>query len=232
MFDGTTFDAQKLPARKIEIVRAASRAGTLMCPVCDQALVAKLGEQVSWHFAHRADCTYKYHEPESDPHKKAKTRLATWADTQWPGSEIREEWRLPTISQIADVLVHRVGRRPLALEIQYADLAASSWRKRSEGYRSVGLDQLWVLGHTRLKTRRRDRRDEIFLDMLASTLLAARHPLIYLNGRSGYASLVAVAPAAVHAAQSGRVGWWPCALQKKPLEGLRLDGARPYFPAE
>lgn len=232
LLDGATVDCQQLvgasPAR-LQAVRTASRRGELTCPVCAQTLTAKLGEQVRWHFAHRADCEYRFHEPESDPHKKAKARLLSWGLALHPGAQGREEWRLPAIAQIADVLVQPVGRRPLVLEIQYADLAASSWRTRHAGYESLGLDDIWFLGHTRLRLRKAGK--EAFLDQLSSALVGARHPLLYLNGRSGFVTQLHVSPAATFRAAGGeRLGWTPVLSVKAPLETLRMDGRTPILP--
>lgn len=213
----------------VDEVRRASQRGELLCPVCREGLVGKLGEVMKWHFAHRADAEYKWHEPESDMHKLGKRRLLEWAQAQWPDGEAREEWRLPDISQIADVLAVPPGRRPVALEIQYADLAAGSWRARHDGYRRMGLDDCWLLGHTRLRVKGR----MAMIDSLASAIVGARQPLLYLQPRSKLVTWVRVPPAAVfRAGQGERLGKLPVQVTKAPLARLRFDGATPYFAAE
>lgn len=213
---------------RIDQVRAASKAGGLECLVCRQTLTAKLGEHVRWHFAHRADCEYRYHEPESALHRRAKGHLLEWALSIAPGADGRQEWRLPEIRQIADVLVRPVGRRPLALEIQYADLSAAAWRTRHDGYASIGLDDIWFLGHSRLRLRRAGQ--EAYIDQLASALVGSQHPLLYLHGRSGYVTQLLLSSADVFRAATGeRLGWTAVISARAPLRQLTLRGSTPVM---
>ncbi len=228
LLDGALLDASALAAGQAGEIRAASQAGRLACPVCREPLIAKLGEVVAWHFAHRADSEYRWHEPESDPHKKAKRLLAGHALELWPGAEVREEWRLPQIRQIADVLAAPAGRPAVVLEIQYADLSGASFRDRHGGYQSLGIHDVWVLGHTRLRAEK----GTAVLDSLASAIAGTRQPLLYLNPKTRKLTWVQVPPAAVFAAARGeRIGRTAARIVKAPLSALRMDGARPFLAA-
>lgn len=225
MIEGELLDAQKLSSRQEGLVRNAPK-GNVWCPVCKEPLVAKMGEILTWHFAHRADSEYRWHEAESKPHLKGKRLLREHAERIWPQSTAREEWRLPEIRQIADVLVRAPGSRDLALELQYADLAPAAYRARHQGYTSLGIADCWILGHTRLRFRK----GLAILDGLASTIIASHQPLLYLNPSTQTLTHVRVAPAIFFRASRGeRIGQIPAQVIKAPLAALRFDGGTPYF---
>ena len=220
-------DAESVDRGRDAELRAASKRSELLCPICRDPLIAKLGEVVRWHFAHRADAEFPGHEPESDMHKLGKKRLREHAQRLWPHAAIREEWRLPEIRQIADVLAASPGRRAVALEIQYADLSPRSWRLRHAGYQSMGIDDCWILGHSRMRLKGAA---TITLDTLASAIVGARQQLMYLQPRSGIVTWVRVAPAVVFRASAGeRIGATEALVIRRPLECLRFDGGQPYL---
>lgn len=218
-------DAQQLTKAQVQLIRR--HRDQLRCPVCKEPLIAKLGEVRRWHFAHHPDCEFIGHEPESNEHRLGKRRLEEWARSLYPQAVIGQEWRLPEISQIADVLVAVPGRPALALEIQYADLSPAQWRSRHAGYQALGINDIWVLGHTRL---RKAKGKAVILDSLASCLVAAHQPLLYLNPRSAYITWVRLPASAKFRALAGeRLGKTPADLVKAPLKQLRMDGATPYL---
>ena len=122
------------------------------------------------------------------------------------------------------MLVARPGAPALALEIQYADLSAHSWRARHAGYASMRIDDLWLLGHTRLRLRG----ESASLDSLSSALLAAGQPLIYLNPKPRRITWLEVPPAARFRAQRGeRLGRTQVSVRRAHLSQLHLDGITP-----
>lgn len=223
--DGQDIDARNLSRSSAGQVKAAAREGRVTCQVCGEAMVPKLGEQLVWHFAHRADRTYAFHEPESINHKKCKELLLEWAQGQWPGCQARCEWRLPEIRQIADVLAIPPGRAPLALEIQYSDLSPADWRARHHGYRGAGLDDIWFLGASRLNEASKGK---VRLDALSSALVAEGHELMYL-GPKGALTWVRVAPALRFRARQGKLGAVEALVEKGNISQLALDGSRPVL---
>src|SRR5947209_1493837 len=92
LLEGKLIDAEGLGLADRSRLRQAGPG--LTCPVCREPLIPKLGEVVKWHFAHRADSEYRWHEPESKPHLKAKGQLAGHARSLWPQAAVREERRL------------------------------------------------------------------------------------------------------------------------------------------
>lgn len=226
LLDGASVDMESLSAEQAHLVKKASRSSLLMCPICAQPLIAKMGTQVKWHCAHRNDNPYRWHESESPRHKMGKARLGEWALTQWPEANVTEEYRLPDIKQIADVMVHRDGFAPLVLEMQYSDLSGRDWTTRHHGYASLGIEALWVLGSSRARLKS----SSALIDQLASAMLAQGHELLYLNPQPRRLTLLTPPPASRFRAVRGeRIGRVPVRVTKAHLTQLRLDGMTPWI---
>ena len=52
------------------------------------------------------------------------------------------EYPIPELKQIADILINK----RLALEVQCSPISCELLRERSNGYRSLGIQVLWLLG--------------------------------------------------------------------------------------
>jgi hypothetical protein len=219
---GKQIDAQFLSHKRADEAKLSSRGGHVTCLVCGEPMVPKLGEQLKWHFAHRADREFVYHEPESNDHKAVKKLLLEWGLAKWPGCEARCEWRLAEIRQIADVLVLPPGMPPLALEIQYSNLSPADWRARHLGYRNSGVADFWFLGHSRLKLLPKGRAR---LDGLSSALVAGGHELMYLGPR-GAVTWLRLPPSARFKARSGRLGTVSALVVKGQIGQLVIEGGR------
>lgn len=113
---------------------------TYTCLACGGGLRLRKGKVVRTHFAHKSlkDCSY-YFENESPEHLGNKEALYHWAKKD---STVALEFPIAEIQQIADVLVN--GK--LALEVQCSPLPQKMLRARSQGYRSLGYQVLWLLG--------------------------------------------------------------------------------------
>ena len=111
------------------------------CPGCGANLVLKAGEVKIPHFAHRslADCD-SFSEPETPLHLHGKLQLHQFFSRF--NHHIELEKYLPAIKQRADLLV---GQKT-AIEFQYSAIPASQVRSRSEGYRSIAIEPLWISG--------------------------------------------------------------------------------------
>jgi hypothetical protein len=137
-------------------LRQLSDARALTCPGCGGALVLHAGTVRAHHFAHLpgAVCQLPQTEPETEEHRAGKLLLAHWLRRQLPEAEIVVEAYLPATQQRADVLAilpesgHRSRR--VALEFQCANLTAREWRRRHRLYRAEGIEDLWLLGGSRL----------------------------------------------------------------------------------
>jgi hypothetical protein len=141
-------------------LRRLSDARALTCPGCGGLVVLHAGTVRAHHFAHLpgAVCHLPQTEPETEEHRAGKLLLARWLRERLPEAEVIVEAYLPATQQRADVLVvipetisgpAREPRR-IALEFQCANLTAREWRRRHQLYRADNIEDLWLLGGTRL----------------------------------------------------------------------------------
>jgi competence CoiA-like predicted nuclease len=215
-------DAQKLSNEQAKIIKKS----TPLCAVCKEPVIAKFGSSLVWHFAHEANSWYRYHEPESDRHKKAKKLLASYSQKKWPEAFIKEEGRIAEIRQIADVLVQQVLDDWIALEIQYADLSPLKWLERHQGYQSVGINDVWILGDSRLRITK----NQAYLDSLSTALIAERQSLLYLNPSNAKITELRVSSATRFDAKVGkRLGKRNVEISTARLKDLNWDGSRPFI---
>ncbi|HZT41272.1 MAG TPA: competence protein CoiA family protein [Chthonomonadaceae bacterium] len=139
-----------------EELRRLSDARALTCPGCGAPVVLHAGTVRAHHFAHLpgAVCTLPQTEPETEEHRAGKLLIARWLRERLPEAEIVVEATIPETNQRADVLaiLSTGGRKPrrVALEYQCADLSAREWRRRHRLYREAGIEDLWLLGGSRL----------------------------------------------------------------------------------
>ena len=110
------------------------------CPACGALLRLRKGKNLRTHFAHVSlkQCDF-YYENESLEHLENKVALFNWA---MKNDKAELECPIPQLKQIADILVNK----QLALEIQCSPISCDLLRDRSNGYRSLGLQVLWLLG--------------------------------------------------------------------------------------
>ena len=92
------------------------------CPACGTSVRLRKGKNVRRHFAHESlkKCDF-FHENEGPEHLENK---------------------VPELKQIADIFINK----QLALEIQCSPISCELLRERSNGYRSLGIQVLWLLG--------------------------------------------------------------------------------------
>ena len=126
---------------------AALKKQHYFCPGCGAALVLKAGEVKIPHFAHRsiADCD-AFSEPETPLHLHGKLQLQEFFSRLNHSTEL--EKYLPAIKQRADLFVSQA----IAIEFQCSIISASQVRSRTEGYQSIAIEPLWILG-ARLQKR-------------------------------------------------------------------------------
>ena len=110
------------------------------CPACRTSVRLRKGKNVRRHFAHESlkQCDF-FHENEGPEHLETKTRLFYWVKKN---DEVEMEYPIPELKQIADIFINK----QLALEIQCSPISCDLLRDRSNGYRSLGIQVLWLLG--------------------------------------------------------------------------------------
>ena len=113
---------------------------TYYCPACGARVRLRKGKNVRTHFAHESlkKCDF-FHENEGPEHLENKEQLFYWAKKN---DEVEMEYPIPELKQIADIFINK----QLALEIQCSPISCELLRERSNGYRSLGIQVLWLLG--------------------------------------------------------------------------------------
>ena len=110
------------------------------CPACGTSVRMRKGKNVRRHFAHESlkKCDF-FHENEGPEHLENKVALFNWVKKD---AEVEMEYPIPELKQIADIFINK----QLALEIQCSPISCELLRERSNGYRSLGIQVLWLLG--------------------------------------------------------------------------------------
>ena len=133
----------------------ATPNGRGVCPSCAEPLVAKCGEIICWHWAHRAragDCD-SWWEPETAWHRSWKLFVPA------------EQQEVVMPPHRADILGKPKGFAPLVIELQHSSIAPSTIRERENFYGRMA----WVFDvrdaweNDRLRFARRD--DDLFDDL-------------------------------------------------------------------
>ena len=110
------------------------------CPACGALVRLRKGKNLRTHFAHVSlnQCDF-YYENESLEHLENKVALFNWA---MKNDRAELECPIPQLKQIADILINK----QLAIEVQCSPISCELLRGRSGGYRSLGIQVLWLLG--------------------------------------------------------------------------------------
>lgn len=111
------------------------------CPSCHAPLLLKIGEIIIPHFAHKSlsDCDH-FSEPESSLHLHGKLLLHQFF--QQLNFTVELEKHLSQIRQRADLLVD--GK--YAIEFQCSTIPVPQLKQRSEGYRQLSMQPIWIQG--------------------------------------------------------------------------------------
>lgn len=130
-----------LPKQHIEHLR---KFETFYCPACNHPLIIRAGKSVIPHFAHqrKSTCTLSSNGESAD-HQSAKLHLLQWLRNQQIDAQL--EVYLPTIKQRPDILVAYRGRT-FAIEYQHTVTNQKIVRQRSEGYQTLNIIPIWLLG--------------------------------------------------------------------------------------
>lgn len=128
------------------------RKMALFCPCCHERVFLKAGRIKLPHFAHAANesCDYAS-EGESEGHLLGKVQLYGWLKKC--GHEPKLEKYFPEIAQRADLYFENDGRR-IAVEFQCAVISVQQVKKRTLGYRKIGIHPVWILDARHLKTNK------------------------------------------------------------------------------
>ncbi|KZE49547.1 competence protein CoiA [Rossellomorea marisflavi] len=126
-----------------ELLKLRSSAPAITCPHCCKPLLLKVGSKTIPHFAHqiKQDCPATQ-KGESTLHHSGKKILYDRFHSLF--KDVKVEYFLKEINQIADVFITS-GTTRMAVEVQCSTLSAAELKKRTEGYRSLGIQVIWLL---------------------------------------------------------------------------------------
>lgn len=119
------------------------------CPVCKEHVQLKIGEKRISHFAHVRDtrCSQLF-EAETQEHLNGKIQLFEWLKKYYPFTTL--ESHIKEISQRPDILVNHNGKQ-YAIEFQCSQIPTSLFTKRTNAYKNVNIEPIWVLHEKWLK---------------------------------------------------------------------------------
>lgn len=134
-----------------EELRQLSDSRALICPECKSLLIYRAGKIRAPHFAHLigTECQTAQTEPETEEHRNGKILLVQWLHKALPTAQITLEAPLQDTGQRADVLLCHESQQ-IAVEFQCANLSQREWKRRHQLYRNADIQDLWILGSSRL----------------------------------------------------------------------------------
>ncbi|WP_040979702.1 competence protein CoiA [Oceanobacillus jeddahense] len=121
------------------------------CPICKERVIIRSGERVIPHFAHlpHTECLLSG-GGEGVYHEKGKLQLFKWLSHFNMKTEL--EVYFPEISQRADIFV-QIEEKKIAIEFQCARVSQEEILSRMQGYKSIGMESIWILGAKFLKQK-------------------------------------------------------------------------------
>lgn len=119
------------------------------CPQCEKIVHLKVGDVVIPHFAHqkRSTCTSTFAEGESPQHLSGKRLLYQLLSAR--ADHVILEPVIQEIAQRPDLLVTAQNVQ-IPIEFQCSTIPLSLLQLRTEGFRRIGMDPVWIL-HTPAK---------------------------------------------------------------------------------
>lgn len=133
------------------------------------------------------------HAPESINHMQGKAVIAAWLTKLLGSGAVKVEMATDTQrSRVADVMAVLPSGQRVAFEIQYAALSVQQWVARHESYRAQGIIDVWLWGHTSLRSPRHRPNGRDGSDVTRFTVpdvqfqvREAGLPLLFLNPERG-----------------------------------------------
>ncbi|MDC3417199.1 competence protein CoiA [Aquibacillus salsiterrae] len=122
---------------------------SFVCPVCREDVILKAGNKVLAHFAHlpNSNCASSKNG-ETLYHERGKLDLYQWLVRQRIPAKL--EVYLPDIKQRPDLLI-QLNKKQIAIEYQCVRMSEQEFIDRNNGYKSLHITPIWVLGGNRMK---------------------------------------------------------------------------------
>jgi len=165
-------------------VRADVNAGHLVCPIgdCPDPRFTVRGGSKRDGFAHRAGV--HGHGPETVAHHTSKQLVAAWLRVQHPDAHLDVDTREVENGQRPDVTLTLTDGTVVAYEVQFAALEQREWQHRHDGYRALGIRDVWLFGgkhYDRRPRRSSAEPDAVAVHPVFHSVLAAGHPMLLID---------------------------------------------------
>lgn len=132
-----------------EKLRRWRQSQLFYCQQCNTQVQLKVGDIKIPHFSHMKDasCSTLFSEGESQEHLRGKQQL--YGFLQQYAKNVELEPFLKMLSQRPDILV-TTPSESIPIEFQCSTIPIADIESRSDGYRSIGMNPIWIL-HTPAK---------------------------------------------------------------------------------
>ena len=119
------------------------------CQQCNTQVQLKVGDIIIPHFSHMKDasCSTLFSEGESQEHLRGKQQL--YGFLQQYAKNVELEPFLKKLAQRPDILL-TTPTESIPIEFQCSTIPIADIESRSDGYRSIGMNPIWIL-HTPAK---------------------------------------------------------------------------------
>jgi len=118
---------------------------------------------------------------ESFFHAQGCALVHSWLTKRYPGcTVVREEYTNAEGERRADVLITAPSGEKMAFEVQYSPLTHDAWTERHESYRSQGIQDVWLFGHTD-KQLKLDVAGILRSKPVLDTVAATGVPVLFIN---------------------------------------------------
>ena len=132
-----------------EQLKTTYAIGDFLTPCCKSPAIPKTSSQFLRFFAHHsAECTTS---PESVWHISAKTVVVTHLARMGLQAQMERPFKGATGRLTSDIYFEASGRK-VAIEIQHSYQTYAEYRRRQKKYRTLGIENYWLLFHPRFKT--------------------------------------------------------------------------------
>jgi hypothetical protein len=148
------------------------------CPTPKLTTVARHGHRHGLrHFE-----SHGGHGPESFAHSQGCALVESWLKGKFPRAIVkREEYSNEAGDRRADVMMtNPVTGRRVAFEIQYSPITVDEWTRRHDSYRSQGITDVWLFGHTS-KQMKITSSGKLKLSPTHEAVIQSGSPLFYIN---------------------------------------------------
>lgn len=128
----------------------AQKGRRYRCHVCNNEMVLKQGERVTYHFAHKSQilCDPYYKENKSEWHRKMQERFPK--DTREQGVWNRDHSKV----RIADILIP-TNRKVRVFEFQHSPISQHEFMERTSFYVDCGYDVIWLFNLAEMDSPKR-----------------------------------------------------------------------------